>query len=333
MASSGTAFSTMFVDIMHKLYTMIEDRLSKISGALRYKTGYPIEINGNFNNAGRFSVDMGSDIPLFTKATYYISLQNFSTTSNITNITTNNNKFWFSSPTTNTLVTPNIPANTITSVTLPTGVYGVDSLNSTVQSLMQSQGFYNTSYSPSNNPSLMNIVIISVNPSTQKSVLQIQYNSGYTICLNLPNNLGTTLGFLSTNTFTDPYYPVTVPTTAPINGNYYSAIFSSNVAQYTNNVLAIRIGCTLADGSYMASSNNQVNTQTFATQNQIIASKSYIDPPGSVLAIQPANPMKVRMAQGLNKIRTFDLFCIDNNNNPISFNNIQFYALLLIEQS
>lgn len=288
---------------------MILDRLSKISGALRYKDkGLFLQITGIFNAAGRFEVDLGSDLNLFESASYELSLVNFATTSNITNVTETSNKFYFS-----------YPGSGILSVTLPNGVYGIDELNATIQTLMQNGGYYNTAPN-AESLKIVNNVNISANSATQKAVLQIRNTSQYTIYFNQPNSLYRILGFLSTDTFTD------TAINAQTNGSYYTATFSTNPVDLTNGVLAINIGCSLIEGSVLITNNSVMQTQ-------IIASKPYTDSPGSVLSIVPDVPLKLSVIKDMHKIRHFSIFSVDNNMKPLNFNFSPFVLSLQINQA
>jgi hypothetical protein len=305
------------------LYDMLLDRLSKISGALRYKDkGISLQITGMFNSAGRFDVDLNDNFILYEKADYTISLQSFATTSSITNITISNNKFYFSSP-----------SSGIQSITLPVGVYSIDALNLGIQTSMQLLGYYNTNANAASIATevaggLLYNINFSLNPTTGKAVLQIRYGSGYTVYFNQPNTFYGLLGFLQTDTFTDP----SPNATSPINGFYYSSYFSSTQMNLINNVLAINIGCTLAEGSILITNNNNQYQTSKVFTSQIIASKPYIDEPNTILAITPTTPQKLKVSESAKSIRSFTVFCVDNNMIPQNFNSAQFVMNLLIEQ-
>jgi hypothetical protein len=229
--------------------------------------------------------------------------------------------FYFSSPTSG-----------IVSVTLPVGVYSMTALNSTIQQLMQNAGYYNTAAGAAGVVSEVGSVVYNVNLSTNtaanRTVLQIRFGSGYTVYFNQPNTFWNLLGFYSTDVITDPFPNAT----SPVNGYYYSATFSENQINILNNILQVNIGCTLAEGSIYVTNNNSLNSINSIYLNQIIAYKPYIDPPGSILAIIPATPIKIKITEASKNLRNFTVFCVDNNLKPQNFNSNQFAMNLLIEQ-
>jgi hypothetical protein len=318
-------------DNKDKQFDMLLESIGKVYGALRYKdSGFTIQVNGAFNNSGRFSVNLPSEIVMFPKADYEISLQSFTTEQNLPNITSTSNKFYFSSPTSG-----------IQTITLPVGSYDINTLNDTIQTAMRNLGFYNSSAAATNPSqaaasstllSLQLYVGFSLVESTNKVALYIQYGSGYTVYFNQPNSFYNILGFLATDVFTDsnPTQTMTSNTT-----NWFQYFYSTNIANLNLGILTISFGCTLAKGSILISKNN--NGEYTGTQTQIIASKPYIDPPGTIFALPSENypyyPLWYRLDDSVKKIRQFDIFTIDNNLNPVSFGGYNFVMVIAIRQA
>jgi len=303
-----------------QLFDILMERLSKISGALRYKdAGISIQINGVFNDAGRYSVTLPSDIQLFPQASYEISMQTFAVEQSIPNITSNNNKFYFSKTSFN--------GGAIQTITLPTGTYSTDAINATIQGAMQILGVYNSS-TAATTANANYYVSIGWVSATLKTYLSIQYGSGVTVYFNQPNSIYKILGFLATDVFTDSN-PTQVMSTSTI--NWYQNFNSTNVTNLTIDIISLSFRCTLAKGSFLIQSNG-----TILQSSQIIASKPYIDPPGAILSIPSYNypyiPLWLRMDDSYKKLRMFDVFCLDNNNNPVSFSNNNFNMVIAIRQ-
>jgi hypothetical protein len=305
---------------------MLVDRLSKISGALRYKdAGMTLAINASFNDSGRYSFVLPTDIAFYKQASYEISLQTFAVEQSIPNITSTSNKFYFSKP--------SYLSGAIQSITLPNGTYDLDTINATIQTGLINIGLYNTDAAASSVNGLTedakNYIKIGWVSATSKTVLYIQYGTGITVYFNQPNSIANVLGFLSTDTFTDPN-PAQVNTAAT--AIWFKRFDSTNVLNLTVGIQMIFICCSLAKDSVFVQPNGFTNSSA-----PILASKPYIDPPGSILSIPASNypntPLWLRMNDDTKKLRTIDVFCIDNNSNPVSFSGNVFSMIIGIRQA
>jgi len=309
-----------------KLFDMLVERLSKISGALRYKdAGMIIQINGVLNNFGRFTCTLPSDIQFFQQASYEISLQTFAVEQSIPNVTSTNNTFYFSSP--------NFASGAMQSIVLPNGTYDLDTINATIQVGMKNLGFYNT------NPAATSIngaaagafyyISIGWSPATLKTVLYIQYGSGVTVYFNQPNGIANVLGFLSTDVFTDPI-PTQTNTSATV--SWFARFDSTNTLNLTVGILSLNFCCDLVRGSVFIQSDGTINASS-----KVLASKPYIDPPGAILSLPASNypytPLWLRMDDNYKKLRVFSVFCVDNNNNAVSFGGNIFNMVIGIRQA
>jgi hypothetical protein len=192
---------------------------------------------------------------------------------------------------------------------------------------MQGLGLYNTSTAATTSGS-NNYISIGWVPATLKSYLAIQYGSGITVYFNQPNSMYNILGFLDTDVFTDAN-PTQTMNASTI--NWYQNFYSTNVTNLTLDIISLNFGCTLAKGSVLIQTNG-----TLLQSSQIIASKPYIDPPGTMLSIPSYNypyiPLWLRMDDSYKKLRMFDVFCLDNNNNPVSFSGNNFNMVIAIRQ-
>lgn len=318
--SRSTSQESTISSSQQKLFDLLMERLSKISGALRYKdAGFSIQINGSFNSSGRYTVQLPNEIQLFPQASYEISMQTFAVEQSIPNITETSNTFYFSKTDFN--------SGAIQTIILPNGTYDLDSINATIQVGMRNLGVYNTS-AAANAANTNYYVTIGWVAATLKTSLSIQYGSKITVYFNRPNSFYKILGFQSTDVFTDPN-PTQVTSTATI--NWYQSFYSTNILNLTINIISLNFGCTLARGSVLIQSNGVI-----LPTSQIMATKPYIDLPGSILSLPSYNypyiPLWLKMDDSCKRLRIFDVFCLDNNNQPVTFSFNNFNMVIAIRQ-
>ena len=173
-----------------------------------------------------------------------------------------------------------------------------------------------------------NYIKLSWSPATLKTILYIQYGSGITVYFNQPNSIANILGFLATDVFTDPN-PAQVNTAATV--SWFARFDSTNILNLTVGILSLNFCCDLVRASVFVQTNGTTNASA-----KILASKPYIDPPGAILSLPASNypytPLWMRMDDEYKNLRTFDVFCVDNNNNPVAFSGNNFAMVIAIRQ-